>query len=103
MLHPRFNPPRWTEEKLASDGLAAPATGRRPKIRYEYWVTGKGSFPLDMLRYDCAWPASGDDAPKINGNLWPSTRSIRMRSYQEPTVERWSSFGWTCGTEKLDG
>lgn len=77
----------------------------RPKRMYEYFATGYGIFPFDMLRYDSAWPASGEDAAKLEWERMGSERargqrSLRIRSYREPTVERWSSFGWSVGTEK---
>jgi hypothetical protein len=78
-------------------------TEERPDIVYEYWVSGRGVFPFDMLRYDSCWPSSAEDAVKLDwGNMGGhSQRSVKMRSYQEPTVDRWSSFLWTVGTEKL--
>lgn len=87
---------RWTEHRLNVEA--------RPKTVYEFYATGHGMFPFDMLRYDSCWPASGEDAAKIE---WGHTtdhrgqRSIKMRSYREPTVERWSSFGWAVGVHKL--
>jgi hypothetical protein len=79
---------RWTERKLIGDD--------RPRIRYEYWVTGKGYFPLDMIRHDAAWPAASEDAAKLDSH-WPENRAIRLFSYRKPTVDRWASFGWTVG------
>lgn len=55
-----------------------------------YTVEGKGTFPLDMLRYDCAWPSH--DASTI---VMTAQRSVSLASYQEPTTDRWRSFGWT--------
>jgi hypothetical protein len=79
---------------------------------YEYYATGQGDFPLDMLRYDQCWPTSTDDAFNLlnddhqcaGQHLYQSPnrlRSIRLQSYGEPTIERWSSFGWSVGVEKL--
>jgi hypothetical protein len=65
---------------------------------YEYYATGESYFPLDMLRYDQCWPASSDDAANISSS---EHRSINLRSHVEPTIERWSSFGWSIGVEKL--
>lgn len=83
--------------------LSAP---ERPKAFYEYYVTGRGVFPFDMFRYDGAWPATGEDAAKlewerINSDRGRDNRSIKVRSYQEPTIARWSSFGWSVGTEAV--
>jgi hypothetical protein len=78
--------------------------------RTEFWVTGRGSFPFDMLRYDMCHPYGPDDAaemgPPTNGMddmSYRRWRSIRMISYAHagPTVDRWRSFGWTCSPEKL--
>jgi hypothetical protein len=88
---------RWSEYRLM------PAD--RPKIRYEYYVTGKGEFPIDMLRYDSCWPLTSEDALKLviefgvpeRGKM----RSIRMGSYYPPTIARWQSFLWSVGVEKL--
>lgn len=78
-----------------------PATTRRidpVKSVFEFTVEGKGTFPIDMLRYDSCWPASeGRDVPEI------SLSAIQGRQHQhrvtliglrEPTVGRWESFGW---------
>jgi hypothetical protein len=61
-----------------------------------------------MLRYDHAWPAGPDDARKLgwsyadpNAPREEHRRSIMLRSFNEPTIDRWSSFGWSVGTEKL--
>lgn len=74
----------------------------RPKTVYEYYVTGRGAFPFDMLRFDSCWPASGEDAAKLDHDISSREhRSVKLRSYREPTVDRWSSFVWSVGTEKL--
>lgn len=77
----------------------------KPTHRYRYFVSGKGKFPFDMLRYDACWPAGGEDAALMSD---PTTleehkkvRSILMYSYREPTIDRWSSFNWSVGLEKL--
>jgi hypothetical protein len=73
----------------------------RPKYMYEYWVTGHGDFPSDMLRFDSCWPVTGADAAKVvlscDQGGWRDTRSIKLRSYREPTIDRWSSFLWSVG------
>lgn len=70
----------------------------RPKTFYQYYVTGVGTFPTDMLRHDAAWPASEDDAARLEGH---ERRSIGLHSYREPTIARWQSFLWSVGVEKL--
>jgi hypothetical protein len=85
---------RWEETKLTSD--------TKPKVRYEYFVTGRGAFAYDMLRHDCAWPATGDDAQKMFVHPAGAIhRSIKMRSYQKPEIDRWASFGWTVSKYDL--
>lgn len=71
----------------------------RPTMLYEYYVTGKGLFPYDMLRYDQAWPASAYDANLLSN--FDTQRSIKMQSHRQPTVGRWESFGWSPGTDRL--
>ena len=79
--------------------------GERPKRLYEYWVSGGGVFPFDMLRYDSAWPASGEDAAKMEWSFASPAgerqRSIKLRSYREPTIGRWSSFVWSVSPEEF--
>ena len=66
-----------------------------------YTVRGHGQFPIDMLRYDSAWPYSGEDADKIgtvDGAL--ERREVRLSTYKRPkgqnnfTSKRWDSFNW---------
>ena len=70
------------------------------KVPHTFTVNGRGAFPLDMLRYDRAWPADGDavDAISIAFND-PDARAIRrvtLRTSDELNVTpaRWGSFGW---------
>jgi len=91
---------RWSEYKLRTD--------ERPKLQYEYFVSGSGEFPWDMLRYDACWPVDSIAASKMgigfhdNGAAaYKKIRSIRLRSYKPPTVARWSSFTWSVGNEDL--
>lgn len=63
-----------------------------------YTVIGSGSFPIDMLRYDQAFPASEYDSGIMaeSGN-----RQVRLNSYSahagklSVSRQRWESFGWT--------
>jgi hypothetical protein len=61
-----------------------------------FTVKGLGQFPLDMLRYDNAWPNSEADSSLMQaedlGRL--AHREITLRSLTGPTAARWSSFGW---------
>ncbi len=90
---------RWEEHSLMAHD--------RPRKMYEYYVTGRGTFPYDMLRYDSCWPATGVDASKMDTDFLPPahrlhSRSIKLRSYKTPTIDRWSSFTWSVGTENLE-
>ena len=67
-------------------------------------VTGKGLFPLDMLRYDCAFPANPDSVSKMNYERAqfgspPEARTIRLGAVTTNkacpfTPDRWRTFGW---------
>jgi hypothetical protein len=86
---------RYTERLLTND--------ERPTRSYDYWVTGRGHFPFDMLRYDRCWPCTGEDAILIDYNQRNrEPRSIHLRSYQMPTIGRWSSFLWSVGQDRID-
>lgn len=69
--------------------------------RFPFTVTGRGRFPMDMLRYDHCFPDSSEDAAKITRCLEaPDAEevSIKLISYfghpNKPTVQRWRSFSW---------
>lgn len=60
-------------------------------------ITGRGAFPVDMLRYDCCFPASEHDSYAILHTFQKHEDwSIRLSKYSdssEPwTLARWSSF-----------
>jgi hypothetical protein len=59
-------------------------------------VEGKGAFPVDMLRYDSAVPASEADAHRIEKQRDLRTVVLTRTSVDKdgPTVARWRSFGW---------
>jgi hypothetical protein len=74
--------------------------------RHRFQVTGFGSFPLDMLRYDGCYPATSEDAGLIQEHL---DRNISMADRDKtpitlthingqakwaPTAGRWESFLW---------
>ena len=72
----------------------------RPRALYRYKVTGSGHFPIDMLRYDCAYPASqdavsamGSDNPRTNPRTH-GRRTVELCSHHQPTPDRWRSFSW---------
>lgn len=55
-------------------------------------------FPLDMLRYDCCYPNSTDDAAHIHRSISDrASRPITLVTQRAPefvTADRWKSFGW---------
>lgn len=53
-------------------------------------VEGSGTFPLDMLRYDCAYPKTSDDVSAMRGN---GKRQVILIA-RAMTPARWASFGW---------
>lgn len=77
---------RFRQQKLTID--------QKPKYVFDYWVTGRSAFPFDMLRYDSCWPAGPEDAMKLVDED-RAERSIHLRSYRAPTIDRWASFVWS--------
>lgn len=98
-----------------------PSAGKRDV--YYFTVVGVGEFPLDMLRYDSAFPAGSDDTDKIvarygdagtrrnlegaeyDPTLDPmSRREVRLGCVQRggPTIGRWASFGWYVQNPELE-
>lgn len=68
------------------------------KYQHAAFVTGDGAFPIDMLRYEGAFPAEETDSNRI-GHV-EETRTVRLikfSSEREPRWNhaRWHSFGWT--------
>jgi hypothetical protein len=59
-------------------------------------VKGIGRFPIDMLRYDSAYPRTSEDATKIENSLTGDLRkweiSLCSESQFAPCVDRWKSF-----------
>lgn len=85
-------------------------TPRTQRYRvYVYAVTTPrkhATFPLDMLRYDHAWPRSEADSHKIDDNLERydegAERVVELCSLCRPNEDRWRSFGWTVKRIKVD-
>jgi hypothetical protein len=71
----------------------------RPKTFYTYFVTGRGVFPFDMLRYDRCYPADSNAA--FNMDRTQDLRFVKLNSWLVPTIDRWSSFGWSVGFEAV--
>lgn len=62
-----------------------------------YKVRGGFNFPLDMLRYDGAYPNTSDDVRKIMESLnlkGETSKEITIGGTTPPTIARWASFGW---------
>lgn len=61
-------------------------------------VEGRGPFPVDMLRYDSAFPYREEDSSKC-ALVYQKSRAIvlcrRGVNESEGTSARWASFGWT--------
>lgn len=54
-------------------------------------------FPIDMLRYDSAWPEQSIDAGMIERLFLArgsEAGSVNLLGQHMPTRERWESFGW---------
>jgi len=56
-------------------------------------------LPVDMLRYDSCWPASGEDANKLSDAVQIRREvhpiSVTLCSHSKPTIARWASFLWS--------
>jgi len=61
----------------------------------KFTISGRGNFPLDMLRYDCCYPSSPQDVSKIEGRE-PREITLIAANPFAPTKGRWASFGWTA-------
>lgn len=93
-------------------------------VPHEIHVTGRGEFPLDMLRRDRCFPLDEGEAQRIqflcmgagpNGegcannddevDGWKIKTVVRLGTMQRrlwmPTVMRWKSFGWTVVEHKV--
>jgi hypothetical protein len=72
--------------------------------RTRYTVTGRGAFPMDMLRYAVSWPNDEQDARRIEESLEHGDSNdqftVRLCKYhrdRSPSLceERWESkFRW---------
>jgi len=69
---------------------------------YEFEVEGHGDFPVDMLRYDRACPATEVDSGLIlkmiaNPRLARHSQRVKIICHRNngPTYGRWASFGWS--------
>ena len=66
------------------------------EIAYEtrFSVKGTGTFPMDMLRYDMAFPTN-PEAINQKGTRIVHLVARTFRNPHMPTLGRWNSFGWT--------
>ena len=73
-------------------------------MMHTFAVHGYGPFPLSMLRFDCAWPYTDEDATQIELTFGtPRSWSITLQtgSRHAPTEGRWESFNVRV-TERAD-
>lgn len=79
------------------------------QVRWTFTVSGRGHFPLDMLRRDCCWPRTQVD---VEGLSWPDFKQIDAQFHEQerrvtlvgvmmPTIARWLSFGWNVADFEL--
>ncbi len=63
-------------------------------------VNGSGSFPVDMLRYDCCYPESQADVQRAFCERGERVVHLvsqcgeKRHAEQIPTDDRWESFTW---------
>jgi len=64
-------------------------------------VVGSGEFPLDMLHYDSAFPATERDAGIAQQHSERRRVVIKSRRIADaaPSIDRWASFGWRVERE----
>ena len=66
----------------------------RPADMVAFRVQGRGRFPVDMLRHDCAVPAGPDDAYCVVEATDRRTVTLLAWRANDVTPARWASFGW---------
>jgi hypothetical protein len=66
----------------------------------KFTVSGRGLFPLDMLRYDCCYPASPQDVNSMDGRARREVTLVAANPVA-PTTGRWASFGWDVIKEEV--
>lgn len=67
----------------------------------QFTVSGRGNFPIDMLRYERCYPVDSESVAAIvtSHKLTDELCEVRLETLAEtkgaqPTVARWNSFGW---------
>lgn len=70
--------------------------------RLHFTVRGSGVFPIDMLRYDHAWPFSEEDSHRCSIDWAGDLRDVELvtESASAPTRGRWKSFTWEVVKEE---
>ena len=71
---------------------------KRSVVQWHLVVLGQGEFPLDMLRYDSAFPTEQEDSAKLQrdqSELRTVVLTRRGINNHWGTQDRWKSFGWT--------
>lgn len=77
-----------------------PPPTERVQGQVKYRLQGALPFPIDMLRYDAAWPASEQDSLRIEATLRygcadiESPVTVEVYARRPLTTARWRSFGW---------
>jgi hypothetical protein len=66
-----------------------------------FTVTGKGRFPIDMLRHDICVPADAEAVEAIENLDNVGVRDIRLTTTKMRyiTANRWLSFGWGVSSD----
>lgn len=64
------------------------------KLR-QFVVSGRGTFPFDMLRYDACFPRGPEDSALMGETEHRSVTLVTI-SQSAPTIARWNSFNWSC-------
>jgi hypothetical protein len=59
-------------------------------------VRGRGTFPIDMLRYDECYPVDPQSVENIEVPQKRVTREVHLATNKRfgPTEGRWQSFNW---------
>jgi len=61
-------------------------------ILYNYPVTFRGEFPLELLCQEAAWPVGPGDASVIRYSVRAPhrpSRTVWLNSHKPPTLHRW--------------
>jgi hypothetical protein len=68
-------------------------------------VEGRGQFPVDMLRYDSAFPHREEDSAMCKPEHRERRRVVLCRrgvNESSGSAARWSSFGWAVVLASTD-